>query len=111
MAHDALDVPYIFVALGRDIPRRFTLFPHRRAPCCDGGIVVRAKGHPPLGNLHAFFGSTDDWRPYAKFRIDLFNNHSDSATDDMRTIPRHKIIDPMPGSKGKVIRICLGLVW
>jgi hypothetical protein len=73
LALDAPNAVYIFVAPGRDSPPRFALFPHRRVPFCDEGDAVLPEGHPPLGNLHEFFGSTDDGSPYAKPRIDLFN--------------------------------------
>ena len=39
------------------------------------------------------------------------NSALTSSIDDMRTIPRHKIIEPMPGRKGEVVRIGVGFIW
>ena len=69
------------------------------------------KGLHALDNPHNSSGVQINGGPYTKLGIHFFKNHTDSATDDMGTIPRHEIINPMPGGQGQMIGIGLeGLV-
>ena len=41
----------------------------------------------------------------------FFDDHTDSPTDNMRTVPGYQIIEPMPGGESQVIGVGLRLVW